>query len=211
VRRMPRPAGLRERKKERTRQAISDAAISLFLASGFDAVSVTDVAAAAEVSRPTLFKYFPTKEDLVVHRFADHEDEAARVVRTRSAGESPLDALERHFVAALNAGDPVSGLSEEPDVQALYQMVLDTPALAARLLAYTFRGEEALARALRETGAAADELTARTAAGQVIAVQRVLATENTRAIGEGRSAADLLPEAVAAAGRAFGLLRRGLG
>jgi len=211
VRRMPRPAGLRERKKERTRQAISDAAITLFLASGFDAVSVTDVAVAAEVSRPTLFKYFPTKEDLVVHRFADQEDEAARIVRARAADESPLDALERHFVASLNASDPVSGLSEEPDVQALYQMVLDTPALAARLLAYTFRGEEALARALHETGAAADELTARTVAGQLIAVQRVLATENTRAIGEGRSTADLLPEAVAAAGRAFGLLRRGLG
>lgn len=203
--------GLRERKKARTREAISDAAISLFLASGFDAVSVADIATAAEVSRPTLFKYFPTKEDLVVHLFADHEEEAARVVRDRAAGESPLDALERHFVAALHASDPVTGLSDEPEVQALHRLVLGTPALAARLLAYTFRGEEALATALRESGGVADDLTARAAAGQVIAVQRVLATENSRAIGAGRTAAEILPDAVAEAHRAFALLRNGLG
>jgi hypothetical protein len=89
--------------------------------------------------------------------------------------------------------------------------VLDTPALAARLLAYTLRGQEALALALRETGGAADELTARIAAGQIIAVQRVLATENSRLIGAGRTTADVFPEAVAAAGRAFELPRAGLG
>jgi AcrR family transcriptional regulator len=202
---------LRERKKERTRRAISDAAISLFLASGFDGVSVADVAAAAEVSKPTLFKYFASKEDLVVHRFADHEDEAARVVRGRPAGESPLEALHRHFVAGLRARDPITGLSDEASVQALHRLVIETPALAARLLAYTQRGQEALALALMETGGVADELTARVAASQVIAVQRVLATENSHLIGAGRSTADVLAEAVEAADRAFRLLRDGLG
>lgn len=66
---------LRERKKLRTREAISTAAIELFVEHGFDQVSITQVAEAAEVSRRTLFAYFPTKEDLVIHRFADHEDE----------------------------------------------------------------------------------------------------------------------------------------
>ena len=69
---MVEPAGLRARKKARTRDAIADAAISLFLAHGFDQVSVADIAAAAEVSKPTLFRYFTAKEDLVLHRIADH-------------------------------------------------------------------------------------------------------------------------------------------
>jgi tetracycline repressor-like protein len=64
----------------RERQAgRADTAISLFLAHGFDRVSVNDIAAAAEVSKPTLFRYFATKEDLVLHRFADHKGEAACV------------------------------------------------------------------------------------------------------------------------------------
>ncbi len=58
------PVGLRARRRSRTRDAIADAAISLFLARGFDQVSVSDIAAAAEVSKPTLFRYFATKEDL---------------------------------------------------------------------------------------------------------------------------------------------------
>ena len=89
--------GLRDRKKARTRDAISGAAIALFLQRGYDAVSIAEIAAAAEVSRRTLFAYFPTKDDLVLHRFADHEDEAARVVRAREPDVAPLDALHRHL------------------------------------------------------------------------------------------------------------------
>src|SRR2546430_13755683 len=108
--------GLRERKKLRTRQVISDVAIRLFLARGFDAVSVPDIAAAAEVSKPTLFKYFPTKEDLVVHRFADHQEENATVVRDRADSDSPLTALHRHFLDGLDRRDPVTGLNDHPGV-----------------------------------------------------------------------------------------------
>lgn len=93
--------GLRERKKRQTYRAISEAAIALFLEKGFDAVSVAEVAA-ADVSKPTLFRYFPAKEDLALHRFADHEDEAARVVTAaRAEGVPPLDALHRHFLDGL--------------------------------------------------------------------------------------------------------------
>jgi Bacterial regulatory proteins, tetR family. len=55
------PTGLRERKKRLTYQAVSDAAIAMFLERGFDRVSVAEVAAAAAISKPTLFRYFPTK------------------------------------------------------------------------------------------------------------------------------------------------------
>src|SRR3954463_6328541 len=108
---MTEPAGLRARKKARTHDVIAEVAISLFLAHGFDDVSVTDIATAAEVSKPTLFRYFPTKEDLVLHRFADHGGEAARVVRSREIDVPPLTALHRHFRAGLDSYDPVTGLN----------------------------------------------------------------------------------------------------
>lgn len=80
---MDNTTGLRESKKLRTRRQLAATALELFLERGFDAVSVADVAAAAEVSKPTLFRYFPSKEDLVLDRFADHQDEVARIVRDR--------------------------------------------------------------------------------------------------------------------------------
>ncbi len=141
-------SGLRERKKQRTYRVISDAAIALFLEKGFDKVSVAEVAAAAEISKPTLFRYFPAKEDLALHRFADHEDEAARVVAAgRADGLSPLDALHRHFLDGLGRRDPVTGLCDDADVLAFHRLLYGTPSLVARLHAYVKRSEEALAAA----------------------------------------------------------------
>ncbi|MFD3660894.1 TetR/AcrR family transcriptional regulator [Streptomyces sp. NPDC058659] len=197
--------GLRERKKERTRQALSDAAVALFLEKGFDAVSVAEVAAAAEVSKPTLFRYFPAKEDLVLHRFADHEDEAARVVAGRPAGAAPLDALYAHVLDGLGRRDPVTGLCDHPAVLAYHRLLYGTPALVARLHAYRARSEAALADAL-----GGDPLDARIAAGQIVAVLRVLAEENAARIAGGETAGEVEADAVAAAGRAFRALREGL-
>src|SRR5580698_2733735 len=92
--------GLRERKKLRTRETIAATAIRMFLDAGFDQVSITDIAREADVSRRTLFAYFPTKEDLVLQRFADHEEEAARTVRARPAGQTPLEALREAWLEA---------------------------------------------------------------------------------------------------------------
>ncbi|MFH9723234.1 TetR/AcrR family transcriptional regulator [Streptomyces sp. NPDC017254] len=201
--------GLRERKKERTRQALSDAAVALFLERGFDAVSVAEVAAAAEVSKPTLFRYFPAKEDLVLHRFADHEDESARVVAEgRRAGTAPLDALYAHLLDGLARRDPVTGLCDHPSVLSYLRLLYGTPALVGRLHAYRVRSEAALADAL--AAGPGDPLLARLAAGQIVTVLRVLAEENTARIAGGETADGLEAEAVAAAGLAFGALREGL-
>lgn len=200
--------GLRERKKRLTYRAISDAAIALFLERGFDAVSVAEVAAAADVSKPTLFRYFPAKEDLALHRFADHEDEAARVVTARPAGLPPLGALHRHFVDGLSRRDPVTGLNDEEGVLAFHRLLYGTPSLVARLYAYQGRSEYALAEALREAGV--ESLRARLAAGQIVAVQRVLAEENWRRVAAGERAGEVEPDAVAAADTAFAQLRDGL-
>ena len=202
---MTEPAGLRARKRERTRDAIADAAISLFLARGFDHVPVADIAARAEVSKPTLFRYFPAKEDLVLHRIADHNGEAARVVRARPPGVSPLAALHRHFLAGLDRRDPVTGLNDHPEVLAFHEMVFTTPSLAGRLNQYTLDDEEALAAAL------GGDITARLLAAQVLVTRRVLARANWQKLMAGRTAVDVRSEAVADADRAFALLRDGTG
>jgi AcrR family transcriptional regulator len=140
--------GLRERKKRRTHDTISAVAIGLFLQRGFDGVSVVEIADAAEVSKPTLFKYFPTKEDLVLHRIADHQGEAARVVQGRDPTQTPLTALCRHFLDGLDRRDPITGLCDDPQVLAFHRMVFETPPLAIRISEHTANDEEALARAL---------------------------------------------------------------
>lgn len=193
--------GLRARKKARTRDVIADAAISLFLAHGFDQVSVSDIAAAAEVSKPTLFRYFQTKEDLALHRFANHNGEAARVVRDRQPGVSPVTALHRHFRAGLDRFEPVTGLNDHPEVVAFHRLVFGTPSLAGRLARYMLEDEEALTSALGQG------IEARLRAAQVLAVQRVLARTNWQKIADGRTARDVRPEAVADADLAFARLR----
>lgn len=200
--------GLRERKKQRTHAAISEAAIALFLERGFDRVPVAEVAEAAEVSKRTLFAYFPSKEDLVVHRFADHEDEAARVVRARPDGTTPLAALRRHFLLGLRDRDPITGLTDDPGARALYRMILGTPALVARMQRFRTAGERALAQALRETAGAPD-LTARLAAAQLLAVHWTLAQDNAARIAHGESARARRPDAVREAEHAFALLEHG--
>lgn len=201
--------GLRERKKQRTRAAISDAAISLFLEHGFQQVSVAQVAEAAEVSKRTLFAYFPAKEDLVVHRLADHETEIARVVRARPPGTAPLAAVREHFLEGLRARDPITGLNDHPQVLRITRMILDTPSLVARMERFRTGAEHALARALRET-ADTPELTARLGAVQIVAVHWALAQDNAARLAYGEPADARLPDAVADAEHAFALLENGL-
>ncbi|MDQ1069593.1 TetR family transcriptional regulator [Streptomyces canus] len=194
--------GLRQRKKQRMYETLSEIAIRLFLEKGFDAVSVAEIAAAAEVSKPTLFRYFPAKEDLVLHRIADHEDEAARVVV--QSDEAPLVALRRHFLEGLERDDPVTGLNDHPNVLAFHSLLYGTPALVARAHGHLERQEAALAEAL------GGDLDGRLAAGQIIAVRRILAMENWRRISAGERSEDVRGDAVAAAERAFGVLADGL-
>ncbi|MER6832434.1 TetR family transcriptional regulator [Streptomyces cellulosae] len=193
--------GLRERKKRRMYRTVSDLAIRMFLERGFEAVSVAEVAAAAEISKPTLFRYFPAKEDLVLYRIADHEEEPARVVRE---GPTPIEALKRHFLEGLERRDPVTGLNDDPEVLSFHALLYGTPSLVARLHSHLERAEEALAEAL------GGGLDARLAAGQIIAVRRILAQENWRRIAAGERLDAVREDAVAAAERAFGVLEHSL-
>ncbi|MFJ3671955.1 TetR/AcrR family transcriptional regulator [Streptomyces sp. NPDC090106] len=195
--------GLRQLKKQRMYETVSDIAIRLFLERGYDEVSVVEIAAAAEISKPTLFRYFPAKEDLVFHRIADHEDEAARVVR-RDRDVAPLVALRRDFLDGIGRADPITGLSDHPAVLAFYDLLYGTPALVARLHLHLERSELALAEAL------GGDLDARLAAAQIVAVRRVLAQENWRRITAGEGVGAVTSDALAAAGLAFDRLEAGL-
>ncbi|MET7679235.1 TetR family transcriptional regulator [Streptomyces sp. NPDC005423] len=205
---MSQPAGLRERKKERTRSLIAEEALRLFLDRGFDEVSVVEVAAAAEVSKATLFRYFPTKEDLILHRFADHLGEAARVVRERPAGLTPTAALRDHFLDGLAARDPITGLNDHPEVLAFQRLLYGTPALFTGLRrSHTAQDIAALADALPGD---ATPLAKRLAATHLVAVQQELGLANYEAVASGRGADEVYGEAVAAAAEAYGQLMRGL-
>ncbi|MGW2252955.1 TetR/AcrR family transcriptional regulator [Kitasatospora sp. NPDC001660] len=105
---------------------------------------MAEIAAAAEVSKMTVFNYFPTKEDLVMGPMEQHLDEPARVVRERAPGTSAVAALREHFLAALAAFDPASGLNDDRTVLDVVRLVHRTPALATRATAAFGREAQAL-------------------------------------------------------------------
>src|SRR5690349_14351720 len=90
-------AGLRERKKARTRRLIADTAARLFAERGYENVAVSDVAREAEVAEQTVFNYFPTKERLVTDRDEQIHDRMSDLVRSRPPGVTPAAAV-RDFV-----------------------------------------------------------------------------------------------------------------
>jgi AcrR family transcriptional regulator len=108
--------GLRERKKRQTHEAIAHAAMELFALHGFDAVTVADVARAADVSEKTVFNYFPAKEDLVLHGGEERRVALIEAIRTRPAGASivePFRAGTMEFIDRVR-DDPVASIVVVP-------------------------------------------------------------------------------------------------
>ncbi|MEU0002923.1 helix-turn-helix domain-containing protein [Streptomyces sp. NPDC006314] len=140
----PGPAmGRRERKKAATRRALADAALELFLERGFDAVSIRDVAEAADVSTTTLFKHFPSKEALLFDMDPEMEAALVAAVRDRSPGTPVIQALRAHMLGAraLRA-------DHEELIAAFQRLVHSTPALIEYHRRMWMRHERALAEAL---------------------------------------------------------------
>ncbi|GAA4603104.1 AcrR family transcriptional regulator [Actinoplanes octamycinicus] len=199
--------GLRERKKLETRRVLWETALDLFAERGFDNVAMAEIAAAANVSKTTVFNYFGSKEDLVMSPVEEHLDEPARVVRDRAPGESPVAALRRHFLAALAARDAATGISDQPNVLRVQRLITSTPALLPRLYTAAARTQELLAA---ELATVLDEPTARLAAAQIAATRMVLVIENRDRVLAGEPADQVYPGAVSRAARAFDLLDGGL-
>ncbi|MEU7279516.1 TetR/AcrR family transcriptional regulator [Streptomyces sp. NPDC045431] len=146
------PEGLRERKKRQARRHISDVATGLFLERGFDAVTIAEIARAADVSVNTVYNYFPAKEDLFLDRGEDLVDRVSRWVRGRRPGESAAEAVLRELREA------VEGLSNEvglfPGYADFMQVILDAHTLRSRLWEIQGQALENLERTVRaEVGA----------------------------------------------------------
>ncbi|MGW1158674.1 TetR/AcrR family transcriptional regulator [Streptomyces sp. NPDC002519] len=207
--------GLREIKKQQTRTAIADAALTLFLEHGFDQVTVAEVARHAGVSANTVFNYFPTKEDLFFDRQAEVEGHLAALVRDRAPGTCPVEAVRDDLLSALHRKEPALGL--RPGAPRFWQVIRDSPALRAREREISERAEAALATALAEhppstTGTPdnADDAMPALVAGAVAGTHRAAVRELRRRIMSGESPERARDAVAVAALQAFNLLCSGL-
>lgn len=145
--------GLRERNATRTRRHIVDAATALFRDHGYDKTTMEDVAAHAEVSASTLYRYFPAKEDLVVGGLGDPAA-MADVVRSRPVEET-VETAAGHAVL-----DFVSRVVADPGPLGVHGLIDDEPRPRARLLDWMDEAFEALVAALADrAGTSRDDIT----------------------------------------------------
>jgi len=147
--------GLRQRKRQQTRERLTQAAMALFLDRGFEATTLDEIASAADISRRSFFHYFASKEDVV---FAWQEESTAALitaVAARPANESMLAAAENAILAMVMELKPGEAI-------AIARLKRDNPALQARDQVKHEKLERALAEALsRRTGHKTEKLQAR--------------------------------------------------
>ena len=198
--------GLRERGKQQTRQAISDIATRMFVARGFEEVTIAQVADAAGVAKMTVTNYFPRTEDLVFDRAEAVERHLAGVIAARAPGESMLAAIRRDYAEAVARADVTLGLSS-PGFAA---MILSSPVLIGRAREMLDQRERALGDAIAaETGT--DDPQQRLVAALLASVHRVLSAEASRRSLEGQPREQICAVLADAATRAFDLLEPSLG
>ncbi|XRQ12440.1 TetR family transcriptional regulator [Actinomadura welshii] len=137
-------AGLRERKKQRTRTALVDAALELFLTQGYEATTIDEIVAAVEVSQRTFFRYFATKEDVVTGFLAEHDAIMKEALAERPPGERPFTALVeslRVMLRTISEGDPADGTR----FRRVRKVIEGTPSLMAAQMARHSASAETLA------------------------------------------------------------------
>ena len=219
---MPEP-GRRERKKQATRQHIAMTGVRLFLERGFDDVSVAEIAEAADVSKVTVFNYFPSKADMLFE-LAEVADPAG-AVRDRAPGETPLDAIRRYYRDALERRAEWTCLHDGVDRFA--RVLWASPALLSAAAMRQRDIELALAVELaRVSGEAPWEVDPftdmehsqppeaighRLAASMINGAIEQLISANAARMLAGQTAAEAAPAAIAESDLAFELLSTGVG
>jgi AcrR family transcriptional regulator len=199
------PTTLRSAKRQRTHEAIADAAAALFAAHGFDAVTVDDVARAADVGRQTIFNHFAVKEDLVFDEAVKRRESLLAAVTGRPTGTTPLTAVHEWTLAAWQTVRTIE-LGGRPD-SGIFALVRQSSALQARgreLAALT-------AAALVDVLEIDTWTTAHVVATALVAVDQAMFTAMARHVAEGRRIEDVRAAVIADGARAFEVLERGLG
>jgi AcrR family transcriptional regulator len=135
--------GLRERKKERTREQIAEAAMGLFAKRGYHATTIADIAAAADVAPRTFFAYFPSKEAVVFHNVDRDLDALAGALRERLPGETAFDALRRWIDSVFD-----QSMAEEEEALLRKRLCREDEGLANFQAGMMARVQELLAEAI---------------------------------------------------------------
>lgn len=202
-------AGLRESKKRRTREAIAQTAADLFRAHGFAAVTVDDVARAADVSRQTVFNYFPTKEQMLFDR--DEEVTAAllALVPGQPDGRSLLAAFRGHTRAFWERLGNV--LTHGGETHGFWEIVEATPALRdyaeTSFARHAIRVGQELAR---EWDRPPDDPICHALARMLCGVNVAILTCGLSRITAGEDPARVVPDMIERADAAYDLLEHGL-
>lgn len=185
-------AGLRERKKLATKQALAFTAMTLAVERGLENVRVQDITDAVNVSRRTFTNYFSNKEEAIASLNAERFTRAVDALRERPAGEPLADALAGVFAAQYEAA---AGM--DPQRIGLVRMMMTSPALQGEALNTMTQAEGPLAQAIAErTGADPDgDLYTQVLAAAVMAAVRA-ATGHWTASGGAGSLPDLIRRAI---------------
>jgi AcrR family transcriptional regulator len=165
----PVPTGLRERKKTQTRQQLQQAALTLFREHGFDNVTTDDIAAAVDVSKTTFYRYFGSKDDVLLGNVADGVAAIGAALAERPADEPVLTAVRRAVATVVSASDVPR------DVLLLRgRIIRTTPSLIARNLEQQSAWEDVIAEFVRSRlpKRRSSDLDARVVAANVIATMR---------------------------------------
>jgi AcrR family transcriptional regulator len=163
--------GLRERKKQRTRETIVTAAFDLFEERGFDGTTIADIAEAAEIAPRTFFSYFPSKDDVVFHDFEESYAMVASWLRDREPGTNAIDALR----AGLAGGPGPRDAGQLREKQCRNRLVRESESLAAHSEHLKGRFVGLLAEAVAEDlGDAPTDLRPRLVAAATMAAMGVI-------------------------------------
>jgi AcrR family transcriptional regulator len=159
------PTGLRERKKEKTRRALASAAMRLFAERGYEATTVADIAAAAEVSTRTFFAYFPTKEDVFFAGTQERLDLVRQAFAAHAEALPPLAAMRATLDQII---ETASGDLFAPDRSARLRLLIERPELRARGIQLLFTANQVLTEGIRAAVPGLDPYGAVAAAGATI-------------------------------------------